>query len=458
MNTVKKGTSFETKVYNIILKMIVEKRFGIDPIYCKVLIKPSYWSEARESNITFDLSIEIWPEGADRCHLLYLIECKDYSTTIPVNDIEEFAMKIQQVAGYFVKGVFITTNDVQQGGFNILRKKNMMFIKVQGEKAEIELYNKQRGTSNIQIDNMVTSYDFQKEDNDINSGISSKEEKWNQLISQALEQELNKQYPNQLPGERAEGLDFLSKKIISQMTLEILNQFEPLIVKHGLPVPIERLMSYLTYEYGLRFVTNKPFRASNAYLNGRYNRKHKIIYINPEIKDNGLFAFVCAHEIAHFFLHEKLNISQANYERLMDSQYDPASKKFRLENDKNWIEWQANYFAGCLLMPENSLIHQLIKWQEKAGISRQGYIWLDSQPCNIRDFKVCITQLAYIFQVSRTILEFRMADLQIIKYENRRGYNSYSLFGNFRSPKTIGQLINIWANKVFQDSSDEHKY
>src|ERR1700722_3450452 len=121
MNTVKKGDLFEERSFEIIKAAIIDKRLGLDPGCCKVFRKPAYYSKDREGNIIFDQSIEVWPPNADRCHLLYLCENKDYKGSVPVNDIEEFLYKIQQVAGHYVKGVFITTGDVQQGGLTLLR-------------------------------------------------------------------------------------------------------------------------------------------------------------------------------------------------------------------------------------------------------------------------------------------------------------------------------------------------
>jgi Zn-dependent peptidase ImmA (M78 family) len=451
MNTVRKGDLFEEQAFKIIQSAIADKRLGLHSDCCRTFQKKPYYSSAREGNIIFDMSIEVWPPDADRCHLLYLIECKDYSGTVPVSDIEEFIAKMQQVAGYFVKGVFMTTGDVQQGGLNLLKNKNMMLIKVDAGNPSFMLYHISRNQQEHNIDRPVGDLNEHLEKlaeiRNLYEHGSDTIADWDAVIESLLRSELNASINWEQPGEKAEGLEFLSKKIISDLTVQLLDEFDPLMVRHGLPLGMERFISFLNETYGLRFVTTKMFTKKRAGLNGYYDQKKRTIHINPELEDTNLFAFVCAHEIAHFFLHKNLSISQFRYDNQENSKYDPISRKFLLEKEKHWIEWQANYFASCLLMPQRSLLWQLVKWQEKEGISKKGFIWLDEQPCNIRDYKVAITQMAYIFLVSRTILEFRMADLNLIKYKSRRGYNAYSLFGNMRRPKTLAEVLRHWERK-----------
>ncbi|MGN6637397.1 MAG: hypothetical protein ACTHJ8_00685 [Mucilaginibacter sp.] len=88
MNTVKKGSLFENRSYEILKAAIFDKRLGLDPDCCKIYQQKGYYSKDREADIIFDLSIEVWPPNASRCHFLYLIECKDYNGTVPPGDIE----------------------------------------------------------------------------------------------------------------------------------------------------------------------------------------------------------------------------------------------------------------------------------------------------------------------------------------------------------------------------------
>ena len=45
-----------------------------------------------------------------RPSIIIIIECKDYSNSIPVDDVEEFHAKLQQVGADNTKGIIITQN------------------------------------------------------------------------------------------------------------------------------------------------------------------------------------------------------------------------------------------------------------------------------------------------------------------------------------------------------------
>lgn len=60
----------------------------------------------------------------------------------------------------------------------------------------------------------------------------------------------------------------------------------------------------------------------------------------------GRLSFTCAHESGHWVLHRHL-IKEATRAG------KPQNIICRLESAKEPVEWQADYFAGCLLMPED---------------------------------------------------------------------------------------------------------
>ncbi|MDB5131672.1 MAG: hypothetical protein JWR02_1421 [Mucilaginibacter sp.] len=447
MNTTLKGDLFEERAYHIIQTSIAEGNFGLLPESCRVSRKPPYFSKDREGDIIFDLSIEVWPKGAERCHLLYLVECKDYSGDVPVNDVEEFVAKIGQVAGEYVKGVFVTTGRMQKAALNILKNRRFMYIQVdKDDKANIVLHNQKRKKQLLVDAAPVTSWSEQAtklaEIRNLLQHDKLGSEDWDKLIEHHLTSQLNARVYWEQPGQEVSGLERLSKSLIEEMTKNIINEFDGSILYRGKPLPLDQFMVYLTEKYDLKIITDEPMPAGKVHLNGFYDRENKCIHINPSLKDTGQFAFVCAHEIGHFFLHENLAMSQQLYKAQEDSIYNKETSKHVLEKEKHWIEWQANQFGAALIMPHRSLLVQLITWQLDEGIRNKGTLYLDHQEQNVRDFKVAITLLGYKFGVSRTILEYRMRDLEIIKYKNRQGYNAYSLFGNAREPQTLSQILN----------------
>jgi hypothetical protein len=451
MNTFRKGDLFEEKACEILSSAVKALRFGLDPDCCHIERKKGYYSKDRNSDIIFDISMEVIPPGADQVHILYLIEVKDYKGLVPVNDVEEFLSKIQQVAGLYVKGVLITTSNLQQGALNLVKAKNLMWIKVDGHQEEIKLYNKSKNKA-IQHDLPVIDWQQQmkqlEEIKTLYTGDSAEMANvdWDNIVRQFLERELNAKVNWEQPGDKALNLEYLSKKILDELAINVLNNFNPNINAKGLPVSIEAFMEYMSKTYGLQFSIEIEFAKDKLHLNGYFDRKSNTVHVNPETRGTGHFAFVCMHEIAHFLLHQNLNISQQKYDGQADSSYDPVIGKHRLEKEKHWIEWQANYFAASLLMPIRSLLWQLIEWQIGMGIGKRGYIWVDNQPCNILDYKKAITILAFKFETTRSILENRMADHNIIRYQKKRSFNSYRLFGSPRQARTIRQLLYKWSD------------
>jgi hypothetical protein len=99
VNTVKKGENFESKSKEILKKVIEEERLGHRPEYLRIYEKKKYYSKERKKEIEFDLTIEIWPPGADRYVIIYIIECKDYKSRVPVEKLSDFVTRLGKWQG-----------------------------------------------------------------------------------------------------------------------------------------------------------------------------------------------------------------------------------------------------------------------------------------------------------------------------------------------------------------------
>src|SRR5215212_9218775 len=91
-----KGRSFEEKAFGLLKALVVSEQFGFLPDCAKIFLQKAYFSRDRGSDIVFDISIEVTLPGAPESSFLWLWECKDYTTAIPVNDVEEFYSKVLQ--------------------------------------------------------------------------------------------------------------------------------------------------------------------------------------------------------------------------------------------------------------------------------------------------------------------------------------------------------------------------
>src|SRR2546422_1033434 len=99
-----KGLSFEIEVFETIKKDITEGKLGLIPHSCKVFHQKGYYSRDRLSKIITDVSIEVYMAAARRESILWVWECKDYSSPVPASDIEEFHAKLEQIGADKTKG------------------------------------------------------------------------------------------------------------------------------------------------------------------------------------------------------------------------------------------------------------------------------------------------------------------------------------------------------------------
>lgn len=130
MDSIAKGNALENKVFNLLQKELIEGRLGIIPSSAKIFQKKGYYSKDREKDIVVDISIEVWPPEAENYALLWVCECKNYGHSVPVDDVEEFKAKLDQISGKNVKGVIATGNSFQSGSISYARNQGIGLVRV----------------------------------------------------------------------------------------------------------------------------------------------------------------------------------------------------------------------------------------------------------------------------------------------------------------------------------------
>jgi hypothetical protein len=214
INTVSKGDSFEEKSMHIIKKVMEEEQLGHLSKHLKIFTKKDkgYYSIRRNKEIFFDITIEVWPPGAKRYSLIYIIECKSYGKRIPVDDIEEFHNKIQQVSGVNVKGIFITDAPLQEGAYNVAESVGMMVI--QGESSDDFqiILHKSNNSNNGSIPFVKNT----KEANLLDDGVK--------MIENLIDKKLNNIFvPESKNGAVGYNIEKLSKQDIEEKAIGIVH-------------------------------------------------------------------------------------------------------------------------------------------------------------------------------------------------------------------------------------------
>jgi len=381
MNTVEKGDLFEEKSHQVILDAIDNGLLGIHRDFARVFKKKKYYSPKRGKKIIFDLSIEIWPPNAPNYSVVYIVECKDYSSKkVPIGDIELFASRVDTVAELNGKAVFITSSSYPEPAKDFAKATGMMLIEVDENNApEIILYKKE-GREEQELDSLLS--DFFK------AAFSPK---------------------------KIEGLKILSKEDISQITTNIYDYIDINANKDSKCILLDKIIYYFETKHGLQFDFGYDlFKMFGQTILGCFDSNKNNIFIDKSLLGTSRFSFVLAHEIGHFMLHNRLTMNQEVYNNFQDSEYDLFADKHSFKNDKNWIEWQANSFAANLLMPEKTFIARLQAYRQYLGISKYQRIYLDNQPQNLLDFDNTLKYLSKYFGTSKTSVEYRINELGLI--------------------------------------------
>lgn len=81
------------------------------------------------------------------------------------------------------------------------------------------------------------------------------------------------------------------------------------------------------------------------------------------------------------------------------------------------MEWQANRFASCLLLPKGPVMRDVAALAVKLDLKNKGHglIYVDDQRVNINTFYQVTSELKQRYNVSRTVVRNRLKDLGVLK-------------------------------------------
>lgn len=135
------------------------------------------------------------------------------------------------------------------------------------------------------------------------------------------------------------------------------------------------------------------------------NNGQAYIMVNDNITNDGRLHFTIAHELGHYFLCHELKNGQCFDSDILED-----------GTAVNAIEREANYFASCLLMPENKLrpaFLSMLEHSRKAKVKnflhvQNNFTW--GIWCGFRD------DLMKRYGVSETALRYRLTKLKLASF------------------------------------------
>ena len=128
MSVKQRADLFEDKVFAYVRRYVSNGESFLNPKWCQFFQKKRYYSKDRGSEIEVDISVESYSENATSWSVLFVVECKDYSHAVPVDDVEEFVAKLEQIAGKNVKGAIFAS--LQSGAVAYAKSKGIALVRI----------------------------------------------------------------------------------------------------------------------------------------------------------------------------------------------------------------------------------------------------------------------------------------------------------------------------------------
>lgn len=130
------GSLFEDEVFSLISKLVSSNKFLLSEPYVYVHKGAKYFSKDRDSYIKCDISVEKYIEDPLEIKeltpaIIVVIECKDCSRDISIDDVEEFHEKLQQIGADNTKGIMVTKKcDFQKSALNYAQSKGISLARL----------------------------------------------------------------------------------------------------------------------------------------------------------------------------------------------------------------------------------------------------------------------------------------------------------------------------------------
>jgi len=217
----------------------------------------------------------------------------------------------------------------------------------------------------------------------------------------------------------ANGVPHLSSTDIEMKAEEVIELFNPQVLRHHCETPILSFIEETAQRYNVIFDPKRDL-GSNSHGNkilGKFCFSPRAILVDKSVEGEPQQKFILGHEFGHLVLHRKSQVKKHVYDDvdISDVDRDFVTGKRVLSSPRDWLEWQANRFSSAILMPRATLQDALIEVQKTLEIhTNVGLIYLDDEAYNYRDFQSTLELLRSVYQVTKTNLEIRLSDLGLL--------------------------------------------
>lgn len=398
--------------------MIEKGDFWAKKENCRVFKKKGYFSKDRRKPIVVDVSIEISLPGAQEYSVLVAIECKNLSSSVPVDDVEEFSAKLQQIAGFNVKGIVASRHSFQSGAREFAKSKSIALLRL--------------------LDHANHKWELKRT---ASASLGAKDANWQHLLDSAFTVPEFRGHALDLCAETSKGLTATIWDLVDDLL--DLSETSLLIIRNKRAKP--RSAPYLDREDIEKLASNV---IANCQALGRHADLDEICDLEREstgltvelVKDGhfddhgtlgtfdfeemkvrvrstpaspGRQRFTLAHELGHHFLGhgEFLRSEMCDRSDLFEEPTRSISS-----SGIHRLEWQANCFATSLLMPREVISAEFDECFRKFNVRTTfgAVLFVDTQPCNQDSFYSITDSLMKKFGVSREAVAYRLTSLGLM--------------------------------------------
>lgn len=398
-NSYIRGDVFESKTFDLLKTLLDNEEFYVSGKKSKVFRKKAYYSEKRKSDIIFDIAIETYLNNSSSYSLLTLIECKNYQSPVPVNDIEEFDSKIRQISEHNTKGILISNNSFQSGAHTFALSSGIGLVRV-NDNDEFEWLVNRKANSGLAM-SMSGAIDFIE--NKAEAGLNFLAINGRFVLRTIAELLLQIQVIDFFKHkEKFINIPFITKQRIEK----IISKIQTYEVYTNNVLDETKICKFLESKYSVSFDFQSELPID---VLGKIRFNPLKIQITNHLKtDLARWRFTLAHEIGHLILHSRL-LTEKIPEKT-DTEFSLSYKYHVSEMTSKRLEYQANLFASNLLLPISTLASVVTKYFEEERIHK-GYLYWDHQPVNQQLALTLLTKISLIYGVSLEVARIRLITL-----------------------------------------------
>jgi Zn-dependent peptidase ImmA (M78 family) len=415
MSATARGTDFEKEVFSYLQEELKAGRLHFVPERSAIYHQKGYHSRDRNSNIVFDIAIEVTFPGMPTPSAYCLVECKDHTRKIQVDDVEAFFGKIQQVASAAAKGIIVSRSSFQPAALEYARSKGIGILRFPQRKWELARsmtarYAVSFARKDDEIRKVLTEENYQITGPDCvcNYGNTFTYSLYDFIGAMTADVLGNLSYILVAERPTPAVVPFMSPAAIDVRCSSIHTAIQ---YRYG-PVSMEAICEWQNNSCGLTVLRNARAddEAVSKGILGRISFTPPSIVIFSDPTGPSRERFTLAHELGHLLLGHGEYLQAENF----DVRDIESCETDDLESDMiRRLEWQANRFASSLLLPAQQFIQIAKTKAASMGLKDKGFglIYRDYQPENERNYMAITSALMSEFDVSRRAVELRLKGL-----------------------------------------------